>query len=251
MPLFIDSHVHFYPSFRPDRFFAAFRAAAARNGAREAAVMLLCEREGQDVFGEWSSGRGLPASMRVARREERALLLEGDDGGLPVAVVAGRQIACAERVEILALGTRERFRDGIPASDAVAAALDAGSFPVLAWGVGKWLLSRARVVDSLLRRWPAEELALGDTSLRPTFWPTPGPMAEGATLGRRVLRGSDPLPRAFEETRAGQYGDLADDVLPSDRPLLSKILSVLRDDDLRPAGRRAGPLQFARRMLLK
>ena len=40
----------------------------------------------------------------------------------------------------------------------------------------------------------------------------------------------------------------ADDVLPPDRPLLSKILSVLRDDDLRPAGRRAGPLQFVRRM---
>ena len=130
----------------------------------------------------------------------------------------------------------------------ILATLDADALPVLAWGVGKWLFSRARVVDSLLRRWPAEELALGDTSLRPTFWPTPGPMAEGATLGRRVLRGSDPLPRAFEETRAGQYGDLADDVLPSDRPLLSKILSVLRDDDLRPAGRRAGPLQFVRRM---
>ena len=107
------------------------------------------------------------------------------------------------------------------------------------------------MVDSLLRRWPAEELALGDTSLRPSFWPTPGPMAEGATLGRRVLRGSDPLPRAFEETRAGQYGDLAEDTLPTDRPLLSKILSVLRDDDLSPAGRRAGPLQFARRMLCK
>ena len=234
MPLFLDSHVHVYPSFRPDRFFGAFRAAAARHGAREAAVMMLCEREGQDVFGDWSSGRGLPSFLRVARREERALLLEGDDGGL--------------RVEILALGTRERFRDGVPASDAVAAALDADALPVLAWGVGKWLFSRARVVDSLLRRWPAEELALGDTSLRPSFWPTPGPMAEGATLGRRVLRGSDPLPRPFEETRAGQYGDLAEDALPADRPLLSKILSVLRDDDLRPAGRRAGPLQFLRRM---
>ena len=249
MPLFLDSHVHVYPSFRPDRFFGAFRAAAARAGAREAAVMMLCEREGQDVFGDWSSGRGLPSFLRVARREERALLLEGDDGDLPVAVVAGRQIACAERVEILALGTRERFRDGMAASDAVDAALDAGALPVLAWGVGKWLFSRARVVDSLLRRWPAEELALGDTSLRPSFWPTPRPMAEGATLGRRVLRGSDPLPRAFEETRAGQYGDLAEDTLPADRPLLSKILSVLRDDDLRPAGRRAGPLQFARRMV--
>ena len=165
-----------------------------------------------------------------------------------MAVVAGRQIACAERVEILALGTRATFRDGLPASDAVAAALDAGALPVLAWGVGKWLGARARLVESLLRRWPAEDLALGDTSLRPVFWPTPGPMAQAPTLGRRVLHGSDPLPPAFEESRAGQYGDLADDVLPPDRPLAAKLLSVLRDDDLRPAGRRAGPFQFLRRM---
>ena len=247
MSLFLDSHVHVYPTYRVDRLFAAFRAAVRRHGAEEGA-MLLVEREGTDVFAEWAEGRGLPDGVRVARREDTAIELSFPDGATPVAVLAGRQIACAERVEILALGTRATFRDGIPAAEAVGAALEADALPVLAWGVGKWLFSRARVVDSLLRRWPAEELALGDTSLRPSFWPTPGPMAEGATLGRRVLRGSDPLPRAFEETRAGQYGDLAEDTLPADRPLLSKILSVLRDDDLRPAGRRAGPVQFLRRM---
>ena len=166
-----------------------------------------------------------------------------------MAVVSGRQIACSERVEILALGTRATFRDGMAADDAVAAARDAEALPVLAWGVGKWLFSRAKVVDSLLRHWPAEDLAVGDTSLRPVFWPTPGPMAQAPTLGRRVLHGSDPLPPAFEETRAGQWGDLTEAALSEDLPLRSRILSVLRDDDLRPVGRRSGPLQFLRRML--
>ena len=247
MPLFIDSHVHVYPSYRADRMLAAFRKAVRRHGA-ETGVMMLAEREGTDVFADWAEGRGLPSGVAVARREEAALLLRSA-GEPDVAVVSGRQIACAERVEILALGTRATFRDGMAADDAVAAARDADALPVLAWGVGKWLFSRAKVVDSLLRHWPAEELAVGDTSLRPVFWPTPGPMAQAPTLGRRVLHGSDPLPPAFEETRAGQWGDLTEAALSEDLPLRSRILSVLRDDDLRPVGRRSGPLQFLRRML--
>lgn len=247
MPLFIDSHVHVYPSYRADRMLAAFRKAVRRHGA-ETGVMMLVEREGTDVFAEWAEGRGLPAGVAVSRREEAAFLLR-TPGEPDVAVVSGRQIACSERVEILALGTRATFRDGMAADDAVAAARDADALPVLAWGVGKWLFSRAKVVDSLLRHWPAEELAVGDTSLRPVFWPTPGPMAQAPTLGRRVLHGSDPLPPAFEETRAGQWGDLAEAALSEDLPLRSRILSVLRDDDLRPVGRRSGPLQFLRRML--
>lgn len=247
MPLFIDSHVHVYPSYRADRMLAAFRKAVRRHGA-ETGVMMLVEREGTDVFAEWAEGRGLPAGVAVTRREEAAFLLR-TPGEPDVAVVSGRQIACSERVEILALGTRATFRDGMAADDAVAAARDADALPVLAWGVGKWLFSRAKVVDSLLRHWPAEELAVGDTSLRPVFWPTPGPMAQAPTLGRRVLHGSDPLPPAFEETRAGQWGDLTEAALSEDLPLRSRILSVLRDDDLRPVGRRSGPLQFLRRML--
>ena len=165
MPLFIDSHVHVYPSYRADRMLAAFRKAVRRHGA-ETGVMMLVEREGTDVFADWAEGRGLPAGVAVARREEAAILLR-TPGEPDVAVVSGRQIACSERVEILALGTRATFRDGMAADDAVAAARDAEALPVLAWGVGKWLFSRAKVVDSLLRHWPAEELAVGEVRLIP------------------------------------------------------------------------------------
>lgn len=247
MPLLVDSHVHVYPSYRTDRFFAAFRAAVRRAGA-DAGAMALAEREGTDVFADWSEGRGLPDGTRVARREEAALLLSAP-GEPDVAVLAGRQVACAERVEILALGTRATFRDGAGAAETVAAARDAAALPVLAWGVGKWMFARAAVVASLLRRFPADELFLGDSSLRPVFWPEPAAMVRAPTLGRRVLHGSDPLPPAFEETRVGQWADLAEESLADDRSVCSSVLAALREAPLAPVGHRAGPVQFARRML--
>ena len=247
--ILLDTHVHLYPAHDFARTFDSFRRRAARAGAGLGA-MFLAEREGQDEFGRLAAGgAALPRGVVAVRRENAALLLRSESGGPPVALVAGRQVACAERVEILALGTRETVPDGIPAAEAVERARRADALPVLAWGAGKWLFGRARVVDSLLRRFPSEELLLGDTSLRPWFWPTPAPMAVAATLGRRVLHGSDPLPPAFEQTRAGQWADLADEPFDLSGPLLGPLLAVLREAPLSPAGRRAGVVQFLRRML--
>ncbi len=249
--IFLDTHVHLYPAHDFARTFDSFRRRTAAFGAGLGA-MFLVEREGQDEFARLAGGGdALPRGVALARREDAALLLRHESGGPPVAVVAGRQIACAERVEILALGTRETFPDGLPAADAVERARRADALPVLAWGVGKWMFGRARVVDALLRRFPAEELSLGDTSLRPVFWPAPRPMAVAATLGRRVLHGSDPLPPAYEQTRAGQWGDLADEPFDTTGPLLGPLLAILRDAPLATVGRRAGLFQFLRRMLCK
>ena len=246
MPLLIDSHVHFYPSYDAGALFRSFRAAVLRAGA-DAGAICLVEREGQSAFAAWSRGEGLPDGAELQRREDAALLLSWREGP-PVAVLAGRQVACAERIEILALGTPAAFRDGIPAAEAVAAARDAGALPVLAWGVGKWLFSRAKVVRGLLDRFPADGLFLGDTSMRPVFWPTPAPMAGAPSSGRRVLHGSDPLPKPGEERRAGEWADLASGALPGDRPLAGALLQILREAPMRPAGRRAGLLEFVRRM---
>lgn len=246
MPLLIDSHVHFYPSYDADALFRAFRAAVLRTDADVGAICLV-EREGQSTFAAWSRGEALPDGAELLRREDAALLLSWREGP-PVAVLAGRQVACAERIEILALGTSAAFRDGIPAAEAVEAARGAGALPVLAWGVGKWLFSRAKVVRGLLERFPADELPIGDTSMRPVFWPAPAPMSRAPSSGRRVLHGSDPLPKPGEEARAGEWADLADGALPGDRPLADALLQTLREAPMRPAGRRAGIFEFVRRM---
>lgn len=243
--LLIDSHVHVYPSYRLPAFFSAFRARMKAAGAQEGALM-LAERAGTDVFSRWEQGLELPDGERMVRAETGGHLLRHGEQG-DIAVIAGRQVVCAERIEVLALGMREEIPDGLPAATVIERIVRADGLPVLAWGVGKWLFSRASVVDRLLRRFEPDELFLGDSSLRPWLWEEPLPMVRARSLGRRVLHGSDPLAPAFEEQRVGQYADLADTSLGEDRPLRERLLCILRTDALQCVGHRSGPFQFLRR----
>ena len=128
--ILLDSHVHLYPAHGTARPLEAFRRRVRALGAGLGA-MFLVERDGQDEFARLAGGgAALPPDWSLARREEAALLLRHASGGAPVAIVAGRQVACAERVEILALGTRERIPDGIPAAEAVSRARRADALPV-------------------------------------------------------------------------------------------------------------------------
>lgn len=246
MSVLVDSHVHIYPHYDAAMALSAF-AARVRDADAACGVMMLAEREGVDQFARWAEGAA-PPGYAVAPSDATALVLR-KPGQPDIVIVAGRQIACAERVEILALATRATFCDGTPAHQAVAESLAAGALPALAWGVGKWLFKRAAVVAGLLNAFPCADLAIADPSLRPVFWPTPRPMAKAAASGRRVLAGSDPLPPKGEAARIGQYADLAATAsLDFAAPLTPQIAALLRGAPLRPVGRRAGPLEFLRRM---
>ena len=226
MKLFIDTHVHAYPSYDLAAMAAAFAKRVRRHGAGFGAMM-LAQRERMDFPAQF-----LPDEFAAA--------------------VPGRQIACKERIEILALGAAAEFSDGVHAKDAVMRALDAGALPVLAWGVGKWLFSRAKIVDELLGAFSPAQLAIGDSALRPLFWGEPLPMRRAREAGYKILHGSDPLPRPGQELRAGQYGDLFDapDFDPS-KPVAPQIMRLLRDSAPVPAGRRAGLFEFAKNMAKK
>ena len=246
MSVLVDSHVHIYPHYDAALALGAF-GARVRDAGAACGVMMLAEREGVDQFARWSGGSP-PPGCTVAPSDATAFVLR-KPGQPDIVVVSGRQIACAERVEILALATRAAFRDGTPAHQAVGDSLAAGALPALAWGVGKWLFKRAGVVASLLDAFPGADLAIADPSLRPVFWPVPRPMAEAAANGRRVLAGSDPLPPACEAARIGQYADLAETAsLDLVAPLTPQIVALLKDAPLSPVGRRAGLLEFLRRM---
>jgi len=249
MSILLDSHVHIYPQYDPDALLTAFRTRVVRAGA-SCGVIMLAEREGTDVFAGWAKGEKIPADTAVSPSDPSSIVLH-KPGQPDAVVVSGRQIACAERVEILALATRATFHDGMNAEDSVAAALSAGALPVLAWGVGKWLFKRAKVVEALLAKFTADQLLVGDSSLRPVFWPTPAPMSRAESLGYRVPAGSDPLPPKHEETRAGQYADLADADLDFTSPLTPQIVSLIKSGKLHHVGRRAGLFEFLRRMLVK
>ncbi len=248
MPLLIDSHVHIYPHYDAEILLNAFQKRISSSGASNG-VMMLAEREGTDAFASWASGDALPDGYKTAQSDEMSIILRKANQP-DIIVIAGRQIACAERIEILALATRATFHDGMPAKVAISEAIDAGAVPVLAWGVGKWFFKRAKVVASLLESFEAKQLLIGDPSLRPVFWPTPRLMAAAAAKGHRVIAGSDPLPPKNEETRAGQYADFAPDAsLDLSSPLTPQIVSILTTHTLLRTGHRARLLEFLRRMV--
>ena len=131
--------------------------------------------------------------LSITAQQERKLL-----------VLPGRQIVTAERIEVLALMCRSRLPDGRPAQETIAAAKAENAVPVLPWSPGKWSFKRARLIESLIETSSPCELLLGDTPLRPNCLRTPRILRYGATLGFRIVAGSDPLPMPGEERQIGR-----------------------------------------------
>lgn len=241
--LVLDAHVHVYPFYDAAVLLQGTVTRLASLGTLgDALGIVLVEREGGDVFSEWLSGRRLPPGWSVTQLDATALRLASPKGPR-LHVFAGRQIACAERLEILGIGCRTPVPDGVPCEEAIAAIEKDGGLPVLAWGLGKWLLGRAAVVRRLLAAHPGAALPLCDTSLRPVFWPCPQAMRDP---DRPVLYGSDPLPKQGEEAQAGRYAGMVDVELPSPEPT-ALLLARLRMGGLRAVGRRNSPMAFLRR----
>ncbi len=253
--LLFETHAHHYPCYRAERWLDALESNALRwlpPGQDASLAVALVEREGQNLFASWRTGQGLPEGAVVHEVDATALRIERP-GHAAVTVLAGRQVACRERIEVLGLGCLGAPPDGVPLEAAIEWVRQAGALPVLAWGVGKWLFGRGRTVAEVLGRHAPLELLLGDSSLRPTIWPEPAPMRGALRRGGRVLAGSDPLPRTGEEQWVGRYvtavegrfhaGDLT-------TPLLLETLVNPRNELLR-LGRRASLPEFIRRRVLR
>ena len=249
MEIIADTHIHIYPVHDPAELIrrAARRLRRASSSPEAVLALFLAEGRGFDFFGRLRNGtHGLPGTFRVDSADEpeafRVTLEEGEF----VWILAGRQIAAVERVEILALTLAGGVEDGRPASETVEAVFARGGVPVLAWSPGKWMFRRAAVVRSLLRTFGPDRLLLGDTSLRPLGWPAPPAMGEP---GRRVVAGSDPLPFAGEEVRAGCYGIALEGDFDELRPATSlRRLLVDPATPLRRIGRRDPPWRTAGRL---
>lgn len=240
--LLLDAHVHVYPFHDAGKLLSGAVGRLAGFAPPGASLgIVLVERDGQDVFGQWAAGN-LPDGWSSVTLDRCAIRLDTERGER-LHVFAGRQIACAERLEILGIGTRVPVPDGATCEEAIAAIAKDGGLPALSWGVGKWMFRRAGIVRRLLDRHEPEALALCDTSLRPSFWPRPAAMCAGS---RPVLCGSDPLPRPGEERQAGRYACEVPLDLPSAEP--SKMLiSALRHGGLVPCGSRNSAVEFLSR----
>jgi len=225
----VDAHVHFYRCFRPDRFFDAarnnFRRAALTRGVGSGSLgcILLAERSSEHYFDRFASTAGRTGGERWSFRPtgEAESILACHDGAPAFVVVAGRQIATQDGLEVLALATTARFPDGRPIRASLDAALAAGAIGAVPWGFGKWWFRRGALVAGLLHSHGGPEFFLGDNGGRPRPGRPPRLFAVAQTRGVRVLPGTDPLPLSREENRVGGYGLVLQGNVDLDKPARS------------------------------
>lgn len=236
----LDSHAHLHPWFDRREFFE--RAAdnlsrAARDIGPEGeanGVLVLTEPSGVEEF---------EALLDAVRTRERANGWEGvhtDEresllirkGSRRLFLVAGRQIATEERLEVLAVGTRHSFADGRAFVASLAEVRNHGLPAIVPWGFGKWWFRRQSLVERVLEE-AGDGLFLGDSRARPACLPPPSPMRRAAELSVPILAGSDPLPMKGlgEETKAGSYGSVLRMAFDARRPAeaLRRHLLLLRE----------------------
>lgn len=234
-----DTHIHLYGSYDWARALQglADRLAALRPGG--ARVGFLAEKAGVHAMRALRQGaaKGLPDGTSATPCADGAGVILAGPAFAPLYLIGGRQVATAERIEILALTVDADIPDGIPAAEAVRAAEAAGGVAVLTWAFGKWLFSRRRVVAGLLEQFNPQQLLVADTSLRPSGLPEPGLMRMARRDGYRILAGSDPLPASGEERWLGAYASLFDGAFDPQRPVTS-ARSLLRNGSPRTVGRR-------------
>lgn len=230
-----DTHVHFHACFEE----ASFLGAAADNLGVESGesdqvsgVICLTETETANWFERLKERMGEVPSSRIAgwslqKTGEPQSVIAADDRGRKLAIIAGRQIVCEERLEVLALGFAGRFADGQPIRDVLRSVDGDGAIAVVPWGFGKWTGRRRAIVEDLLDSPPCR-FFLGDNGGRPAGLPAPALFAEAASRGMAVLPGTDPFPFSWDARRVGTYGLEWDGGLDPDRPFLS-LKSLLLD----------------------
>lgn len=206
-----DTHVHLYARYDLRAALTALTDNLARGAGRTGsspATMAAClvERSDCDWFRGVRDGAGLRvgADLEVQMSSDPACL-QLRRGDACVWLFAGRQVVTREGLEILALVTDQRIPDRLCAVDAIRQIQAGGGVPVIGWAPGKWMFRRRKIVSSLLDRFAAQSVQVGDTSLRPALWPASPLLRDALRKGYNVLAGSDPLPFSGEERQLGTW----------------------------------------------
>lgn len=253
-PSLVDAHVHFYGCYDRTTFFdralTNFRAAASVLGIAPdpAGCLLYSESAGHHYFRRFreDADRGAGGPWTFHRTRESYSLVATRGGGEELLLVAGRQIATAERLEVLALGCDQDFPDGLAIGPTLDAVLDSDALAVLPWGFGKWWFRRGAMMDAVLGSLDPKRAFLGDNSGRPKGVPAPRHFRDAAARGVKILPGTDPLPFASEVGKAGRFGFVVDGELDRDRPGES-LIELIRGQREQP--REFGQLESVGRFL--
>ena len=220
----VDAHVHLHRCYDPDELLrnAHTNLAAASNAPapaqHRAYFLLLAECAPDDGFGALralamtdSTRAPHPIPALQLRRwavslTEEPISVVARDGQRQLHIIAGRQVACREGLEVLVLGTTRRFTDGRPIREILRETDSLGVPRVIPWGPGKWLFRRGQLLNALVEEFRKPTLFLGDEGGRPVFWGYPQQFVQAERLGVRDLPGTDPLPFPHDVEKVGRMG---------------------------------------------
>lgn len=208
MSIVIDCHVHLYPAYDEGALFdAALNNLNALTPTAHKAILLV-ERSDCDRFATLQAGSSVPSGFELSTVDAISLKLTSKTSGDSLLVIAGRQIATCERLEVLSWCSQSRIPDGLALNETIATVRQVGGVPALAWAPGKWFGARGALIQAAIADQTCRPLMLCDTTLRPVGWPTPPQFLEAMRQGIPVMAGTDPLPMAGEEQEVGRFGVL-------------------------------------------
>lgn len=215
MRLLIDGHVHVYDCYDLEKFFqnAVTNLEHTANlwfpdEEPHQNIFLLTEGKENRFFNKFKDTGALPnqPGFRFLDTGESCSLMLTREGKTVGYLLNGRQIVTRENLEVLHVATDTYIPDGEPIQQVVETIISNNQIAILAWGVGKWMFQRGKIIRDLIRNYQSPYLFVGDNSARPVFWPAPDLYNAAREHGLRLLNGSDPLPFTGEERKPGTFG---------------------------------------------
>jgi len=240
--IYLDTHIHIYNCYDIEIFFnsslANFQKAHRDNSSAKEHqfVLILTDWAKQNWFQELRALTGdneskvtKPAEWSFrATDEETSLYAYNERLDQGVFIIAGRKIITCENLEVLAIGTYNRFQDQLPIRETIEQITESKGVPVIPWAPGKWTGKRGKKINQLLFAADEKKYFLCDNGNRPTCWPRPSHFKLAEKNGIRILNGSDPLNFSFEVNRAGTYLCLLPGNLSASHPG-ADIIKILTD----------------------
>lgn len=242
-----DGHVHFHDCFKTEEFLlsalnnfaTAVQSFNHTSGGK--AFIFLTEVAGTNSFQDFinitedNKFTSLNNKiLQIDKTSEEVSLKISSYRSMDIFLIAGRQIICAENLEVLALGIRKEFPDGGALSDIIKRILTEGGLPVIPWGFGKWRGKRKEKILQLIKN-NSSKVFLADNSNRSKYLRYPPILRLAEEKGNKVLFGTDPLPFPSENKRVGKAGFYFNGVVDPEFPfqsfknhLLDKNISIHR-----------------------
>lgn len=229
--LAVDSHVHVYDwvNFVPmlDGALDAFSEAVKKykNTTSFSGILALTEPAQRDTFSRLAlqlsdkeTRCALSGNWHLERTAEPLSLKACHADGTPIYIISGQQTVTREKLEVLSIFTSQTIPDRQTLAETLAAIKARGGYPILPWGVGKWLFGRGKVVSQQIQEAARGQFGVGDNGGRPAFWKKVAQFDLAKRHDLPILQGSDPLPVSELRRGAGSFGNLITCPFDPDHP---------------------------------